>query len=102
MESLDTAAWLVDDLLDFEADEEEQPIKKEEDEEDEDDNKTNNNNKTFSSYSLPLDSKHTKEQALPDILDPHKENPFFPVSSLLNPYIVFFLLFSLNPYSEPS
>lgn len=83
MESLDTAAWLVDDLLDFSGVEEEQQqvlnVKQEADEHK--NNNTNSNITLSSSSSLPMDSKLLKEEALPDIYDPNKENPdFFPVS----------------------
>ncbi|MCL7036305.1 hypothetical protein MKW94_029484 [Papaver nudicaule] len=82
MESLDTAAWLVDDLLDFSGVEEEQQQQQALNVKQEDDgNRNNNNNMTLSSSScLPMDSKPLKEEALPDIFDPNKENPdFFPL-----------------------
>ncbi|OVA02225.1 zinc finger protein [Macleaya cordata] len=83
MESLETAAWLVDDLLNFSSDigeGEEEPKQEVENEDDENRNNktTNNNNKKVLPSSLPLDSKPLKEEALPNIFDPDKENPFFP------------------------
>ncbi|KAI3983207.1 hypothetical protein MKX01_039698 [Papaver californicum] len=82
MESLDTAAWLVDDLLDFSGVEEEQPqVLNVKQEDDENKNSNTTNNITLSSSSsLPMDSKPLKEEPLPDIYDPNKENPdFFPL-----------------------